>query len=84
MTKELPQFRTVEEESDFWDEQDLTDFMTGPQLRITSRHAARGVLPVRLSPTEVRRVRALARQKHMGVATLLSSWITERLRHEKA
>ena len=75
--------KTVEQESDFWDDQELTDHMTGPQIRITAKHAARGVLPVRLPEEQLRKVQQLARERHIGVGRLLSGWISERLSQER-
>lgn len=75
-------FKTVEQESDFWDGQELTEHMTGPQIRITARHAAKGVLPIRLPEKQLREVQQLARERRIGVGRLLSGWISERLRQE--
>ena len=84
MSKAPREFTSVEAESDFWDEQDLTDWMVGPQLRITTTQRAKGILPVRLSPAAVKRIRALAREQRVGISTLLSSWIEERLEQQTA
>ena len=43
MKKQMPGLSSLEAESDFWGKHDLTDFMTGRQLRITARQRVKGV-----------------------------------------
>jgi predicted DNA binding CopG/RHH family protein len=77
----IPEFLTREEEAEFWDTHDFTDYEEGfKPVRVRfSRKLSEGIT-IRLDPETLRRLRAQAHDKGIGPTTLARMWILERLR----
>lgn len=80
----VPVFNSIEEEAEFWDTHDLTDFIKNDDVKID---LALGpdfgiLLPVKLAPAD--RDELHRRAEAMGVepSTLVRMWVEERLRRE--
>lgn len=79
----IPSFANIEEEAEFWDTHDFTDFLdesTPVQLTVGPELAER--LTLRLEQRDRQQLVALAREKGVGPSTLARMWIKERLRQE--
>ena len=77
----IPEFRSIEEEAEFWDTHDTTDFEDEfkPVKVRFARNLSEG-LTIRLDPETLAQVRAHAREKGIGPTTLIRMWILERLK----
>lgn len=81
----IPTFRSYQEEADFWDTHDTTDFedeFLPVQVRV-AKDLSEG-LTVRLDPTTLAELRERAEDKGIGPTTLVRMWILEHLREERA
>ncbi len=79
----VPEFRSREEETVFWDTHDVTDFLD--ELRpVRVRFAANlsAGMTVRLDPGDREALGKIAAERGVGPSTLVRMWIKERLRDE--
>ncbi len=79
----IPSFANIEEEAEFWDTHDFTDFLDESepvQIEVSPELAER--LTLRLEQRDRQQLIALAREKGIGPSTLARMWIRERLRQE--
>lgn len=79
----IPAFANIEEEAEFWDTHDTTDFAEEwkpVQIEVSPELAER--LTLRLDQRDRQQLVALAREKGLGPSTLARMWIKERLRQE--
>ena len=79
----IPAFANIEEEAEFWDTHDATDFAEEwkpVQIEVSPELAER--LTLRLDQRDRQQLVALAREKGLGPSTLARMWIKERLRQE--
>jgi hypothetical protein len=77
----IPDFQSREEEAEFWDTHDFTEFLdeTRPvKLRI-GKQLSEG-LTVRLDRHDRQELERRARKQGIGPSTLVRMWIKERLR----
>jgi predicted DNA binding CopG/RHH family protein len=85
--KTIPQFRNDEEAAEFWDTHSLADYWdeTEPADDVTFAPNALKMKQVclRLSPTQIARLKRRAAEKGIGYQTLIRVWITERERQEQ-
>lgn len=80
----IPAFNSYEEEANFWDTHDFTEFEA--ETRPTKVVASRGFsakVEVRLEPDTDHELEALALKKGMKKSTLIRTWILERLSQER-
>ena len=76
----IPAFRSVEEESEFWDTHDLTDFLEESRpVHITVAANLSDELTVQLDQADRRELDRLAKIRGIGPSTLARVWLTERL-----
>ncbi len=77
----IPEFKSVQEEAEFWDTHDFTDYREGfkPTRVRFAKRLSEGVT-IRLDPETLRRLRAEAHERGIGPTTLVRMWILERLR----
>ena len=76
----IPQFQTVEEEAEFWDTHDFTDYLD--ELKPVKVRFAKNLsegITIRFDPETLRKLREEAKRKGMGPTTLARMWILERL-----
>jgi predicted DNA binding CopG/RHH family protein len=80
----IPEFTSIEEEAEFWDTHETTDFedeFTPVKVRF-AKHLSEGIT-IRLDPDTLAQLRSRAHEKGIGPTTLARMWILERLqRHE--
>lgn len=83
---EVPRFKSLEEEADFWDSHSPLDYPDYWEETKAARAQAapRGhILGVRLDAELIDELATLARSKGVGPSTLARVWLTERLAHEQ-
>ena len=86
----IPQFKTIQEEADFWDVHSTTEFedewqpMEGPLEVLMYRAAPKKALTVRLEPDLIEMLSDIARTKGVGTSTLARMWIMDQLRSARA
>ena len=76
----IPQFKSLDDEAQFWDTHDTTDFEGEFQpvsIRFTGL-VERG-LTIRLQTDDFHNLKHLAQQKGIGVSSLVRMWVKERL-----
>jgi len=77
----IPEMDSIEELAAFWDTHDLTDFED--QLEeVTEPIFVRGkpaIVEISLKPSEIQRLKRLARSEGIEEASLLRRWIVEKL-----
>ena len=76
----IPEFSSIEEEAEFWDTHDITEFLdeTVP-VRIQTRDPLERVLAVRLDPGEQEALARLAEAQKISPSALVHLWIKEHL-----
>ena len=88
----LPAFRNDEEERRFWERHDPGDYLD--QMRAAKVTVSAGLrqrmkerkenLTLRMEPSRVRELKAVAEERGIPYQTLMRMWIVERLRREQA
>jgi predicted HicB family RNase H-like nuclease len=76
----IPDFATREEETEFWDTHDFTDYLdeTRPVKLRVAKNLSDGVT-VRLDPRDRAELDRRAQEQGVGSSTLIRMWIRERL-----
>lgn len=90
--RELPAFRSDAEERAFWETHDPADFFASMrpvrvQVSRTFRERVKERkqnLTLRMEPSRVRELKAVADERGVPYQTLMRMWIVERLRRERA
>ena len=79
----IPAFKTIEEEAEFWDTHDSSEFddefETVTDVRFV-RSKRKQPITVRLDQDTVAALRRQAHRRGIGTSTLARLWITERVR----
>jgi hypothetical protein len=80
----IPAFNSYEEEAEFWDTHDFTDFKeeTEPAKVVITRGLSANV-QVRFEPETDHELEAIARERGMKKSTLIRTWVLDRLRQER-
>src|SRR5579859_4222397 len=76
----IPAFHSYEEEANFWDTHSTADFTREVKVRAT-RGPSENV-QVRFDPETDHQLDAIARERGMKKATLIRTWVLERLRQD--
>jgi hypothetical protein len=80
----IPEFRSVEEEAEFWDTHDLADYWKEfKPIRVRVAKRLSEPLTIRLDPETLAELRSRAKQKGIGPTTLARMWVLERLQVER-
>jgi len=80
----IPAFHDIEEEAEFWDTHDFTDYGDPDSMWSVhpGRHTDGGDLLVWLAPEERRALVDQARERNIEPSALATVWLRDRLRHE--
>jgi hypothetical protein len=85
VTARIPRFKSREEEAEFWDTHDTTEFEDEfEEVQIKGARPLGHILAVRLDGRTIARLGAEARKKGVGASTLARMWLLERLEQESA
>ena len=76
----IPEFKSRDEEAEFWDTHDLSDYWDEfkPARVRFAKNLSEGIT-IRFDPETLAKLRDQARRKGMGPTTLARMWILERL-----
>ena len=83
--KKIPEFKTMQEEADFWDSHSVNDYI--PELKETTieynpRIKKESNVVLRIEPELKKRLSALSRKKGISLSTLVRLWLIEKLSDE--
>ncbi len=81
----IPTFINTQQESDFWDEHDATDYLEATEavtVEFVDDRDAQETMLIQLEPTLIEKLTEMARQKGIPPQSLLRVWIMERLSEE--
>jgi predicted DNA binding CopG/RHH family protein len=80
MNNKIPDFKTYEEEAEFWDTHDTMDYADEfKPVVVQIRRKLDKVLPIRFDTHTVNELEKEAATKGVGATTLVRMWILERL-----
>ena len=84
-SRAIPEFKSIEEEAEFWDKHDTTEFEDSfKPVRVRfAKNLSQGIT-VRLDPETLAELRSLATEMGIGPTTLARMWILEQMRREGA
>lgn len=81
----LPKFANDQEEADFWDTRDSTDFLDDTEpvdvIFVDARPSSRDVL-LRFDPTTASMLKKIAQRKGLDFQALIQLWIQEKVAQE--
>ncbi len=83
-SRRIPEFNSVEEEAEFWDTHDTTEFEN--EFRPVKVRFAQNLsegLTIRLDPETLSKLRQKAHEQGIGPSTLIRMWVMEHLRSEE-
>jgi len=81
----IPLFTDEQVESDFWDEQDATEFLDDSEevtVAFVDARPSKKQISVRFDPIAIDQLKQVADQKGIGYQTLIRMWVMERLVQE--
>ena len=79
----IPEFKTIEEEAEFWDTHDTTDYedeFKPVKVRFADKLFDRVTIPV--DTDTLAQLDSLAREKELNATALARRWVLERLEQE--
>ena len=80
----IPAFNTYEEEANFWDTHSITDFKAETEtVKVSATRGLSANVQVRFDPETDHELEAIARERGMKKATLIRTWVLERLRQDR-
>lgn len=80
----IPAFHSYEEEAEFWDTHDFTEFSKETQpAKVTATRGLSANVQVRFEPDTDHELEELARERGMKKSTLIRTWVLDRLRQER-
>ncbi|MCB9438387.1 MAG: hypothetical protein H6673_15535 [Anaerolineales bacterium] len=72
MTSRIPQFKTIQEEAEFWDTHDTTDFEDEMKpIQVSYKPQMEETMSVRFPTSDLLHLRQIAYKKGIGVTTLV-------------
>lgn len=81
--KIIPKFKNIKEEADFWDKNDVTDFlseMKKVKLEYAPKIVKEESIVIRVQPKMKKRLELLAENSGLTLSTMLRMWFVERLK----
>ncbi|MCP4415718.1 MAG: hypothetical protein GY805_03790 [Chloroflexi bacterium] len=85
MVDKIPRFKTEQEEANFWDSHESTDFLDETEavnVTFVDARPAMKQISLRLDPSVIDKLKSLAVGKGIGYQTLIRMWVMERLGQE--
>lgn len=91
--KPLPQFKTLQEEANFWDTHDsmeyeledtdeMLELSDHQKAQIKERWQKRKRVTIRLSPEQLNAIEQIAQQKQVDYRVLICDWINQHISYE--
>ncbi len=81
----IPHFASEQEEAEFWETHDATEFLDATEpvdVTFTDARPHKAQISLRLDQPTIERLKAISRRKGMGYQTLIRMWVIERLNQE--
>lgn len=81
--KIIPKFKDIKEEADFWDKNDVTDFMTEMKevkVKYSPKILKEESIVIRVQPKMKKKLELMAENEGLTLSTMLRMWFVERLR----
>jgi predicted DNA binding CopG/RHH family protein len=81
----IPAFANEQEEAEFWDTHDSTDFFEDTKevdVHFSGPRPRKTLISLRLDQETIDRLKELASEQGLGYQTLIRTWVTERLMAE--
>ena len=83
--KKIPKFKTVDEERDFWERHDFTDFVEDTEEAKTQFVRPKRVqVTFRLDPQDMKKIKEVAEEKGLSYTALVRMWVKEKLGSSKS
>ena len=83
--KEIPEFRLLKEESEFWDEQDVTDdFDFNNPVDVEIRIPRKKMVTLRMEPELIAGIKELALRRKKRYQPMIQEWIREKYLQESS
>ena len=80
----IPAFQSIQEEAEFWDSHDLTDYLDELEIIQAEYQPQRGetktVMTIRVAPSLKQQIEAIARSYDIPASSLVRMWIVEKIR----
>ena len=83
---DIPKFANDQEESEFWDTHDFTDYLnetTPVDVKFEDARPRKTQISLRLDAETIARLKTLAKGRGIGYQTLIRMWVMERLNQEQ-
>jgi predicted DNA binding CopG/RHH family protein len=83
---QLPKFTADQEEAEFWDAHDSTDFLGDTEpvgVTFVDARPTKKQISLRLDPEAIDELKVIARRRGIGYQTLIRMWVMERLIQEQ-
>lgn len=84
--KIIPKFKNIKEEADFWDKNDVTDFlpkMKEVDIKCNPKILKEESIVIRVQPKMKKRLESIASGNGLTLSTMLRMWFMERLSGER-
>lgn len=78
----IPKFKNIAQEADFWDKNDITDFlpkMKEVKVKFSPKILKEENIVIRVQPKMKKRLELLAENNGVTLSTMLRMWFVERL-----
>ena len=85
-TKNIPQFKSIQEEAKFWDTHNITDYwddMEKVDLEFIPLQKKEDSVTIRLEPMLKKRLEQVAKKSRVSLSTIARLWLIDRLRNEQ-
>jgi len=83
MTKKIPKFKNYQEEAQFWDTHDISDYlpqMKKVQVNFKKKPIKEEIITIRLQTDLKKRLKKIAKNNNISVSSLARIWLTDKLR----
>ena len=81
----MPEFKNYQEEAEFWDTHDLSDYWDqGKTVKIKATFPLSRRLELRIDEDTAKKLERVANKKGVGSSTLARMWVMEHLRRQAA
>jgi predicted DNA binding CopG/RHH family protein len=83
----LPQFVSEQDEAEFWDTHDSTDFLDETEAvdsTFVDARPAKKQISLRLDPAVIEQIKKVAHTKGVGYQTLIRMWVMEQVQKTAA
>lgn len=80
--RQIPKFKDLKEEADFWERNDVTDFlpeMKKVEVEYKPKILKEETIVVRVQPKVKKRLEMMAEEKGLRLSTMLRMWFVERM-----